>query len=212
MLARSVLASAVLLAILLSTPAPALACIPVLPSFREAVHGSDAIAVVTVLERHAGRPGSDERYRMVRILKGDLPDSIRLARPHTNACHDPVGSLARTKRTPIVVAFGVSSFGRTIHPAWGFERGIGVHGSAGVPRGVDTMRELESAIRRELGLPDTSTALEPTPRSAPVGHPAAAVVIGGLVALVVALRTATRRRSLRSDACPTPRPGPSGCC
>ena len=190
MLARSVLASAVLLAVLLASPAPALACIPVFPSFQDAVHHAEAIAVVTVLERHAGRPGSDEAYRVQRVIKGDLGDRIRLARPHTSLCHDPVGSLARTKRTPIIVAFWVPSFGNTIHPAWGFEPGVGVYGSAGVPKHIDTLQELESAIRAELGLPDTS-AVEPDPIDRP---PVVLLLCAGLLGGLVGLRRVMRHR------------------
>ena len=49
MLSRFVIVSATVVWFLLLTPATALACLPVHPSFKQAVRGAEAIAVVTLI-------------------------------------------------------------------------------------------------------------------------------------------------------------------
>ena len=139
------------LLLLVATPTSVLACQSDQPSFRHAVNGAEAIATVTLVDAfdHSSKEG--ERYRVVRVLKGTLPDRFKLASPYTTLCHDTVGGIAGREGSTVVVAFDVPYYGQTIHPAWSFDANAGLRGSAGVPARVDSLRTLEAAILAELG-------------------------------------------------------------
>ena len=80
---------------------------------------------------------------------------------------------------------------------WGASRRDGVWGSAGVPRGVATLADLERAILAKLGLPNTSTgdALAVGEESEPQVVPLALLLsTTGVAAFAVALwRIAARQ-------------------
>lgn len=161
------LASAGTLAAILvcATPSPVSACTSSQPSFAEAVRGARAIARVTVVEGWDGYqddPTHSETYRVDRVLKGSLPQSITVAPAWTTLCHDPVSYFAGDEGAVIIVALDVPYYAETIHPMWTFDSEQGLSGSAGVPSGVSTLTDLEAAIRSELGMPDTATAEEST--------------------------------------------------
>ena len=154
------LAGVVALGWLASAPSAALACISDSPTFAQAVNGASAIARVTVVEGfdpYTEDPSRSETYRVDRVLKGNLPHIVTVAPAWTSLCHDSIGYYAGREGTTIVVAFGLASYGEVINPMWGASRRDGVWGSAGVPRGVATLADLEGAILAKLGLPDTAT-------------------------------------------------------
>ena len=117
---RSVLAMATLVALLLA-PGVVHACSSDHPTFAEAVDGASAIARVIVTDVPAygeDRDSHAETYRVVRTLKGSLPDSAVLEEPFTSLCHDTIGGLVAPEGSEAIVAFDVAYFGQVIHPAW----------------------------------------------------------------------------------------------
>lgn len=180
------------------TPSAARACVSDTPTFAEAVNGARAIARVTVVEgfdTYIDDPSHSETYRVDRILKGDLPRRVTVAPAWTSLCHDSIGAFTREGMT-IVVAFGLRSYSQDINPIWSASGGEGVWGTAGVPRGVATMADLEHAILAKLGLPDTSTI---EPREAQ-GLPLALAFTAGLVGFGVTLRRSGDRRTREGRA------------
>jgi hypothetical protein len=172
-----------------------MACISEHPTFVEAVRGARAIARVTVVEgvdTYKADPTASETYRVERALKGRLPELVTLAPAWSSLCHDSVGFYAEGSvgRT-IVIAIDMPYYDQTIHPMWTGYDTSGVSGSAGVPSGVTTLKELEAAILAELDLPETST-VETQPRDA---IPLALVLAAAIAAFV-----ATVRRSSHSAA------------
>ncbi|MGH2444763.1 MAG: hypothetical protein ACRDGD_01790 [Candidatus Limnocylindria bacterium] len=104
--------------LLVSSADLARACSSEQPSFAEAVNGAEAIARVRVEAVSTyGEPARGETYRVLEVLKGDLPDVVQLDSPFTNLCHDTIGYYV-PEGTEAVVAFGVRYFHDTIHPFW----------------------------------------------------------------------------------------------
>lgn len=153
------------------TPTGVSACISEQPTFGEAVHGARAIARVTIVDGFddlADDPSISETYRVDRVLKGSLPGVVTIAPAWTSLCHDSIGYYAGDEDSDgktVVVAFDLRYFDQVIHPMW-----VAIEdemwGSAGVPAGITTLAELETAIRAELGMPETSTQATQEPRSA----------------------------------------------
>lgn len=153
-------ASALAVVMLGAFPAIVSACTGPIPTFAEAVHGARAIARVTVLEdfqTYLEDPTHSETYRVDRVLKGSLPDLVTVAPAWTLLCHDSVGYYAKAKGTVIILAIDMPFHDQVIHPMWKLYEGEGVSGTAEVPSAIATLADLESAIRSELGLPDTAT-------------------------------------------------------
>ena len=138
----------------LASPAATMACLAESPTFAEAIGEAEAVGRVRIIGVPAD--GSDDRtevFRVEKVLKGFLPDTVRVAKPHAHLCHDSVAQWAGLGSVAIV-AFGVPFHGDTLYPVW-VEYDQGIDSSAGVPDGVRTLRELEQAI---LAIPDTATA------------------------------------------------------
>jgi hypothetical protein len=201
--------TALSLSILVATPASASACVSGEPSFRAAVHRAQAIATVTVVDgfqAYSSDPTHRETYRVERVLKGDLPARVTLTNPWTGICHDTIGFYA-AEGTTIVVAFDVTYYDQPIHPIW-YVDGASVFGTAGVPRGVRSLPQLEAAIRAELGLPDTST--RSASPDAPL--PQAPALAAGLVAfLATAWWIGGRRSPVRPGRAAAHDPGSCRC-
>ena len=170
----------------LASPAATMACQADWPTFTQAIGRAEAVARV----RTIGVPvdGSSDRtvvLRVEKVLKGSLPDTVRLAKPYAHLCHDSVAFWAGLGSVAIV-AFGVPFHGDTLYPVW-VEYDQGIDSSAGVPHGVRTLRELEQAI---LAIPDTATA---DGRTSAVGDGAdLRLIVVFVVALVMGLRRLQR--------------------
>ena len=192
---RSVLAMATLVALLLA-PGVVHACSSDHPTFAEAVDGASAIARAIVTDVPAygeDRDSHAETYRVVRTLKGSLPDSVVLEEPFTSLCHDTIGGLVAPEGSEAIVAFDVAYFGQVIHPAWvavdaPYNPSVG--GSAGAPETAKTLDDLETLI--EARLPDTAFAL-PSPI-----RPSELLGVA-LVAAAIGLAARRRLRAVKGD-------------
>lgn len=147
----------------LAVPAHVSACVSDQPSFAETIHGARAIARVTIVEgfdTYLDDPSHSETYRVDRVLKGSLPELVTIAPAWTSLCHDTVSYFAGAEASEgqtIIVAFDLSFGDQVIHPMWGDADGSTLFGTAELPTGVRTLAALESAILRQVGMPDTST-------------------------------------------------------
>ena len=184
----SLACSALAFGLLLAMPSPASACVSGQPTFEEAVRGARAIALVIIVDGFdSGDPTTSETFRVERLLKGTLPEVVTLAPAWTSLCHDSVGWNAGAEESDgrtILLAIDMRYSDQTIHPMWTTDDNQRVSGSAGVPRGVTTLAELEAAILADLGVPDTAT-LESEPPAAP---PLAVMLVAALVTFVVTVR------------------------
>jgi hypothetical protein len=149
-----VIAAAIAIAAQASLPSPALACVSGLPTFEEVVHGAKAIARVTIVRFDPADRRARQTFRVERVLKGALARTVTVAPAWTSSCHDSVGLWAGGTGKTVVMAFDFPWFRDTLYPVWMPDPRLG---SAGVPPGVDTLAEVESAILHELGLPNTAT-------------------------------------------------------
>ncbi len=140
---------------LLAGPTPALACTSGAPSFVEAVSGAQGVARVRVI-RAANQQGRGATYRVERLLRGSLPDTVALAQDHSSLCGRVASWEAGGVGSTAVIAFRVPYYRQLIHPVW-LDTPEGLSGPAGVPEGVETLAELEQAIIRSA-LPDTGTS------------------------------------------------------
>lgn len=187
------------LGLLVAAPSAVSACISEHPTFLEAVRGARAIARVTTIEgvdTYTADPTANETYRVERVLKGRLPGLVTLAPAWTSLCHDSVGFYAEgSDGRTIVIAIDMPYYDQTIHPMWTTYDTQGVSGSAAVPPGVTTLKELEAAILAELDLPDTSTD-ETQSRDA---YPLAFILAAAIVAFVATEAMWRHRPSDRGD-------------
>jgi len=171
-------------------PSPASACSSDQPTFEEAVRGARAIALVFIVDgfdNYSDDPTTSETFRVERLLKGTLPEVVTLAPAWTSLCHDSVGWNAGAEESDgrtILLAIDMRYSDQTIHPMWTTDDNQRVWGSAGVPRGITTLAELEAAILADLGVPDTAT-LESEPPAAPA---LAVMLVAALVTFVVTVR------------------------
>lgn len=183
--------AALTLVALLSTAGPAHACTGEQPTFAEAIAGADAIARVVVTDvTEYGEPPAGETFRVIRVLKGVLPDEVTLEDPRTTLCGDTIGWLA-PEGSEAIVAFGVPFYETLVNPAWRAtdSRTDPVIGSgAPAPTGVASLDELEALILSEL--PNTATPAS----GAGAGH--AALVGGGLLLLGAAAIVIRRLRPI----------------
>lgn len=185
-----------LVTLLFVAPSTARACQSDAPTFGQAVHGARAIALITIVEGadpDADDPTHSETYRIDRVLKGSLPKVITVAPAWTTLCHDSVGSWVGPKGSRAIVAFDVPFYDQAIHPVWTRDASGRVSGSAGLPSGLSTLRELAAEIEAELLAPDTSTPTPATPDRLPVPM---LLFIG--LAFAVATAAMTVRRSIRA--------------
>ena len=163
------------------------ACTGEQPTFAEAVVNADAIARVVVDDvTEYGEPPAGETFRVIRVLKGELPEHVRLDDPRTSLCGDTIGTFA-PEGSEVIVAFGVPFYETLVNPAWkatdsNTEPVTGA--GAPAPAGVASLDELEMLIRASL--PDTAVAAGT--RSAP------ALVVGSLSLLAAAAVVARRLR------------------
>ena len=149
------LAGAAIFALVL--PAPAHGCSSDYPSFREAVLGAEAIALVEVVDT-PGDPMNQapQTLRVLEVVKGSLPSAVVVDPPRTDLCGDTIGYWAEQLRTPtLLVAFNVSFYDATINPIWGERRrASSIFGTASVPAGATTLEDVVAAARQLL--PDTA--------------------------------------------------------
>lgn len=142
------------------TPSATHACIAEQSSFAEAIAGAAAIARVVVEDVTEYRePPAGETYRVVRVLKGQLPDHVQLDDPRTGLCADTIGYFV-PEGTEAIVAFGVPFYDTLVNPAWKatghpVEPVIGF--GATTPEGVATLDDVERLILATL--PDTALPL-----------------------------------------------------
>ena len=145
-------------AIGLAWPTSVRACSSDYPSFREAVLGAEAIALVEVVDTPNDPVNRGPQVVQVRqVLKGSLPSTVVLERPPTDLCSDTIGFWAEQLLRPptLLVAFGLSFYDATINPIWGERvRGSSIFGTASVPAGATTLEEVMAAARALL--PDTA--------------------------------------------------------
>lgn len=174
-------------------PSPVSACTSDHPSFLEAVRGARAIARVSIVEgfdTYTDDPTTSETYRVERVLKGTLPQTVTLAPAWTSLCQDSVGYYAGAQESDgktIVLAIDMPYYGQTIHPMWTTYDNGDVGGSAGLPPGVNTLDALEAAVLAVLGPPDTATS-----RAAPDRTPILALLAVALVGFTVTVRKSGR--------------------
>jgi hypothetical protein len=176
-----------------ASPGAVSACSSDHPTFAEAVRGARAIARVTVVEgfdTYTDDPTLSETYRVEQVLKGSLPEVVTVAPARTSLCGDTVSYFAggeHAEGVAIVVAIDLPYYDQVIHPMWTEVDGQGVFGTAGVPSGVTSLAELESAVLAQVGLPDTSTDSS-QPRTA-----IALALLGAIGVLFVARARRERR-------------------
>lgn len=192
---RALLAGVALaVGLLAAMPSPVSACTGEQPSFLEAVRGARAIARVTIVEgfdTYTDDPTTSETYRVDRVLKGTLPQTLTLAPAWTSVCHDSVGYNAGVEESDgktIVLAIDMPYYDQTIHPMWMTYENGEVGGSAGVPPGVTTLDALEAAVLAVLAPPDTATS-----GTAPDRTPTLPLLlVAALVAFTVTVRKSGR--------------------
>lgn len=178
------------LAIIVSVPLLAMAeqaqaCTGEQPTFDEAIVGASAIARVVVEDvTEYGEPPAGETFRVIRVLKGDLPHEVQLDDPRTGLCGDTIGYYA-PEGTVAIVAFGVPFYGTLINPVW-IETDHQIEPVTGLgapsPKNVASLDELEQLIL--TALPDTAM---------PVAGGGSAAVIGGVVLLLASAAVLSRR-------------------
>ena len=178
-------AAALTLVALLSTAGHALACTGEQPTFAEAIAGADAIARVVVTDvTEYGEPPAGETFRVIRLLKGELPEQVNLDDPRATLCGDTIGRFA-PEGSEVIVAFGVPFYETLVNPAWkatdsATEPVIG--SGAPAPAGVASLDELEALIL--AALPNTAT---------PAAGAGQAALIGGWLLLLGAAAIVVRR-------------------
>lgn len=170
---------------MLGPAAPAVACSAEQPSFEVAIATASAIARVVVEEvAEYGEPPAGETFRVVRVLKGQLPAEVHLDDPRSGLCGDSIGYYAPAG-SEVIVAFGVPFYDTLVNPAWKatdsrVEPVIGF--GAPTPEGIATLDELERVIL--AALPDTAM---------PVAGGGDAPLVGGVLLLLAAASIAVRR-------------------
>jgi hypothetical protein len=141
----------------LAWPSPARGCSSDYPTFREAVVGAEAIALVEVVDT-PGDPMNQapQTLKVIEVVKGSLPSTVVVDPPRTDLCGDTIGFWAEQLRPPtLLVAFNVSFYDQAINPIWGERRrGSSIFGTASVPAGATTLEEVMAAARRLV--PDTA--------------------------------------------------------
>jgi hypothetical protein len=177
--------AALTLVALLSTAGHAHACTGEQPTFAEAIAGAEAIARVAVADvTEYGEPPAGETFRVIRVLKGALPDEVNLDDPRTDLCGDTVGHYA-PEGTDAIVAFGVPFYDTLVNPAWILTddplRPVSGFGTT-APESVASLDELEQLILAAI----PNTALAP-PATNDV------TLIGGVALLLVAVAVLHRR-------------------
>ena len=179
--------AALTLVALLTTAGEARACTGEQPTFADAIGGADAIARVVVEDvTEYGEPPAGETFRVIRVLKGELPGEVNLDDPRTGLCGDTIGRFA-PEGSEVIVAFGVPFYETLVNPAWKATDSISepvIGLGAPAPAGVASLGELEELIR--AALPDTATAAGT--RSTP------ASVVGPLLLLAAAAILVRRLR------------------
>lgn len=162
----------------------AAACSADQATFEAAIAGASAVARVVIEDvSEYGEPWAGETFRIVRVLKGELPDRVHLDDPRTGICGDTIGGGGPGREA--IVAFGLPLFGRIVNPAWFVvDHPLRPVSGAGVttPDGVTSLDELEETIL--AALPDTAIT------AAGSRH---AALIGGWLLLLAAALMALRR-------------------
>jgi hypothetical protein len=178
-----VLALVAFLLATLANPIGALACSADSPTFDYAVQDASAIARVTILD---GRDRNlIERFRIDRVLKGELPAEVALERPNSHLCGDTISFFAGAEGGRVgqsaIVAFNVTFSGQIIHPVWA-DLNNRLAGSASLPDGVSTLLELERVIAAAVAqLPQTEADSTPDASQSPPW------IVAPLLALVLVL-------------------------
>lgn len=75
-----------------AAPGAVLGCISDQPTFAEAIDGADAVARVELIDVLNYRDTNPvEEYRVIRVLKGALLETVALAEPRISICGDTIG-------------------------------------------------------------------------------------------------------------------------
>ena len=184
-IASSITVAAAVLAVA-AAPASVAACSSEQPTFEQAMAGAQAVAWVKVDLAPDGEVQRGISPLLVTdVIHGD-PGPFIGGDLRTGLCGDTIHYLYGDDAM-VLVAFGVPFFDQLIAPSWGRGEDGALVGTAGMPFGVRTIDDVESAVRERFTVPQAGA-------SGPVSFDGSWVVIAALaLGTIIGWRIVLRR-------------------